>query len=647
MNDTDGQGGRDPVAIDWRDGIPYAARFGDLYYSAEDPRGEVQHTFLDGVDFDALCRQSSLTIAETGFGTGLNFLEAWQRWEALVPPNARLTFVSVEAFPMSPSDLEQAHALFPALGDKAAQLRRQWPGMIRGAHLISLAEGRIRLILLIGEAEEMFAARDFTADAWFLDGFAPAKNPEMWRDGVFRQIARLSRPGTKLASFTAAGLVRRGLGEAGFDIVKRPGFGRKRDCITGTLEIPAERSSSKTPWTKLPPPQPDARIAVIGAGIAGRSLGAALTKAGFETTVIQGLESRAWAASTLPRALIAPKLIRGDQPYPRFWRQAYLDALRVLDGIDPDIWCGPRGLIIPAPDQRTRDRQFALKDELDWPTDVLRPIDSPEAAHRLGRPCPGGLFLPGAGILDPSRLLDHLVPETSILQADVAALSRADSGWSLYDRQKKTVATADVVILACGPGAVPLLPEQDAGYGLRIGAGQLFQARSATANGISILHDGYVGVADADGNFVAGATSEGWQDIGPVSVDPAATGQIQNRLAGYLPDFSENSITAWTGLRCDTVDHLPLAGPVQNPAAFVTAYDGLRHGKPPESMPDPIYEPGLYCLTGLGARGFQAAFTLADQITAMLTGDPLPLDRDMTDALLPSRFQIRNLRRNL
>ncbi|NMM46050.1 FAD-dependent 5-carboxymethylaminomethyl-2-thiouridine(34) oxidoreductase MnmC [Rhodospirillaceae bacterium KN72] len=647
MTETDGQDGHDPDAIDWRDGIPYAARFGDLYYSAEDPRGEVQHTFLDGVDFDALCRQPTLTIAETGFGTGLNFLEAWQRWEALASPDAQFTFISVEAFPMSQADLEQAHALFPALADKAAQLRRQWPGFIRGSHLISLSEGRIRLILLIGEAEKMFAARDFTADAWFLDGFAPAQNPDMWRDAVFHQIARLSRPGTKLASFTAAGMVRRGLAEVGFDIVKRPGFGRKRDCIAGTLEIPVDRPASKTPWTKLPTPRPGARIAVIGAGIAGRCLGASLINAGFETTVIQGPESRAWAASTLPRALIAPKLIRGDQPYPRFWRQAYLDALRVLDGIAPDIWCGPRGLIIPAPDQGIRDRQAALKGELAWPTDILRQIDSSEAADRLGRACPGGLFLPGAGILDPSRLLERLVPDTTLLQTDVKMLSRTGGRWSLHDGRNTVVATADVVILACGPGAVELLPEHDAGYGLRIGSGQLFQAQGATASGISILHDGYVGSTDASGVFVAGATSEGWQNIGPVPVDPAATDRIQNRLADYLPDFSTESMNAWTGLRCDTVDHLPLAGPVQNPMAFETAYDGLRHGKPPEAMPDPDYEPGLFCLTGLGARGFQAAFTLADQMTAMLSGNPLPLDRDMTDALLPNRFQIRNLRRNL
>ena len=646
MNDTDGQDGRDPDAIDWRDGIPYAARFGDLYYSAEDPRGEVRHTFLDGVDFDTLCRRPSLTIAETGFGTGLNFLEAWQRWEALAPSNAPFTFISVEAFPMSTADLELAHALFPDLSDKASQLRRQWPGRVRGSHLISLAEGRLRLILMIGEAGEMFAARDFTADAWFLDGFAPAKNPDMWRDTVFHQIARLSRPGTKLASFTAAGVVRRGLAAVGFDISKRPGFGRKRDCIAGTLEVPVDPPQSKTPWTKLPSPRPGARVTVIGAGIAGRSLGAALIKAGFETTVIQGPESRAWAASTLPRALIAPKLIRGDQPYPRFWRQAYLDALRVLDRIDPDIWCGPRGLIIPAPDQRTRDRQAALKDELDWPTEILRSIDPEEATDRLGRACPGGLYLPGAGILDPATLLDHLLPESSLLQADIATLSRTADGWAFLDGHDRTVTTADVVILACGPGAARLLPEHDGGYGLRIGSGQLFQAHSAAPNGVSILHDGYVGSGDETGFFVAGATSEGWQNIGPVPIDPAATDQIQERLADYLPEMSKDTTAAWTGLRCDTVDHLPLAGPVQSPAVFETTYDGLRHGKPSDTMPDPTYEPGLYGLTGLGSRGFQAAFTLADQITGMLSGAPLPLDRDMTDALLPSRFQIRNLRRN-
>jgi len=207
------------------------------------------------------------------------------------------------------------------------------------------------------------------------------------------------------------------------------------------------------------------------------------------------------------------------------------------------------------------------------------------------------------------------------------------------------LAEADCVILACGPGSLPLLPESPDGFGLRIGSGQIFRACSAETAGCAILGDGYVTAREPDGTFTAGSTFEGWQSLAPVPVDEQKTVALRQRLAPLLPPMDEASIQSWTGLRCDTVDHLPLCGPVQDPQAFATAYADLHHGRPPETLPEPPYLPGLHTLTGLGARGFQAAFLLADHLSAQITGTASPLPHAVTTALLPCRYQIRNLRR--
>ena len=638
-------------AIDWRDGTPYASRFDDLYFSADDPCGEVQHTFLQGTDFETLCQKPKLTVAETGFGTGLNFLEAWAVWENTAPPGSTLDFISVEAFPMPRADLARAHATFPQHASRATALQQQWPGALPGAHRLTFAAGRVRLKLLIGDVAQQFEQHQFQADAWFLDGFAPAKNPDMWRPDVFDHIARLSAVGARLATFSAAGIVKQGLRTVGFEVEKRPGFGRKRHCLSARLSQPPKQGPVSDPWYVLPPPVPkQARIAVIGDGIAGCAMVHALRLNGRDPIHIGGMNSHDYAASRLPRAVISPKLVRGDQPFPIFWRQAFLDAIRVLDGLDGDIWKGPRGVLMPAGSDTLKDQQDQLLQHLNWPLDDLRPVSTDQASDLLGRPCPGGLYVPKAGTIDPQALCRALTPAPT-LRADITRIARHEDQWRLSDTNGDTVCRADTVILACGPGAVPLLPDLQDGFGLRIGSGQLFTADSQARPGCAVMADGYVTAIAPDGRLTAGSTMQGMQSLGPVPVDPAQTTALQQRLGTLLPTLQEDRLTAWTGLRCDTVDHLPLCGPVQDIKIGRAScrerglYGGLRQGKPPSRMDPAQYLPGLYTLTGLGSRGFQAAFLLADHLTALLDGRISPLPAATADALLPCRFQIRLLRK--
>ncbi|MEQ9361019.1 MAG: tRNA (5-methylaminomethyl-2-thiouridine)(34)-methyltransferase MnmD, partial [Rhodospirillales bacterium] len=254
----------------WRDGVPCSAEFGDIYFSPKGGLGEARHVFLDGIGAPDVWRgRPRFTVGELGFGTGLNVLALWDAWRRRAAPDARLHIVSVEGFPLEPGDLAGAHTGFPELAPLAAELRAAYPRRVSGFHRLRLDGGRVALTLLFGPVADMLEKLTACVDAWFLDGFAPRRNPEMWSDAVFRQLARLSAPGARVATFSAAGAVRRGLAAAGFAMAKRPGFAGKLECLAGRLDaLPLDDGDA--PWYAAPPPLgPGAAVAVIGGGIAG------------------------------------------------------------------------------------------------------------------------------------------------------------------------------------------------------------------------------------------------------------------------------------------------------------------------------------------------------------------------------------------
>lgn len=222
---TDHSGPRQPQ-LEWREGgIPVSTRFDDPYFSLAGGLDETRHVFLNGNDLPARLRPG-FHVAELGFGTGLNCLALAQA--AQVP----VIMTSFEAFPMGLDQLKQAHAAFPELAPLAAQLRQGWG-------LADIQVGQVQLRLRIGDVAETLPVWDGRADAWFLDGFSPAKNPEMWNDAIMAQVGAHTAPGATFATYTAAGGVRRALDAAGFNVERRPGFGRKRHMSAGVLRGPS------------------------------------------------------------------------------------------------------------------------------------------------------------------------------------------------------------------------------------------------------------------------------------------------------------------------------------------------------------------------------------------------------------------------
>lgn len=224
--------------IKWQDGQPFSEKFEDVYFSSDNSLAETEYVFIEKnqliARFKAL-QNHCFTIAETGFGTGLNFLSTWKIWQQYAPSSATLHFISCEKYPITPHDLIMAHQKWPEFSDYSKKLVEQYY-IINGNKLeFTLGNKHIKLTLLLGDASTKLAqlSPSLKVDAWFLDGFAPSKNPDMWSEALFNQMARLSHQHTTFATFTSASAVRRGLQHAGFSVAKLAGFGKKREMLAG------------------------------------------------------------------------------------------------------------------------------------------------------------------------------------------------------------------------------------------------------------------------------------------------------------------------------------------------------------------------------------------------------------------------------
>ncbi len=311
--------------LTWKDdGTPVDARVGDVYYSVEDGLAETRAVFLAGCGLPgAWTSGGDHTIAELGFGTGLNFLAAWQMWRAHRKQAGWLNFVSFEGYPLDAEDIARALHPWPELSALADELCAAWPARAKGIRQIVWPEERLTLTLHIGMIEDTLTRAEFTADSWFLDGFSPAKNAAMWDDLLWPEIARCSRPGTRAATFTVAGAVRRGLRSVSFDVEKQPGHGRKRERLEAVFK-PADTAA----WAPVKTP----RVAIIGAGIAGASLARVLRDRGAEVKVYDRADGPGQGTSGNPLALVMPRLDAGETVQARLLIDAYLSAQAFYKG---------------------------------------------------------------------------------------------------------------------------------------------------------------------------------------------------------------------------------------------------------------------------------------------------------------------------
>ncbi|WP_060445421.1 bifunctional tRNA (5-methylaminomethyl-2-thiouridine)(34)-methyltransferase MnmD/FAD-dependent 5-carboxymethylaminomethyl-2-thiouridine(34) oxidoreductase MnmC, partial [Serratia marcescens] len=469
------------ATLTWNEqGTPVSKQFDDVYFSNQDGLEETRYVFLHGNRLPqrfATHPRPLLVVAETGFGTGLNFLTLWQAFAGFrqAEPDAalqRLHFISFEKFPLQQADLAAAHARWPELVPYADELRAQWPLPLPGCHRLLLAEGRITLDLWFGDVNELLpqfdASMNNQVDAWFLDGFAPAKNPDMWTEQLFAAMARFARPEGSFATFTAAGFVRRGLQQAGFQVNRCKGFGQKREMLAGCLPADAQPTPHPAPWYRRPAADNTADIALIGGGVASALTALALLRRGATVTLYCADEQPAEGASGNRQGAIYPLLNGSGDALESFFSAAFPFARRQYDallqqGVAFDHqWCGVSQL---AYDEKS-GAKIANMLKTDWPQALAAAADRETLSELCGVDTGfGGITYPLGGWLCPAELTRGAIAlaqrQGLVCQYrhDAQRLTQEENGWRIDFAHGESRRHA-TVILANGHRLAELAPTQ-------------------------------------------------------------------------------------------------------------------------------------------------------------------------------------------
>jgi tRNA 5-methylaminomethyl-2-thiouridine biosynthesis bifunctional protein len=646
--------------LDWDDqGRPYSRVFDDVYFSDQSGLDETRYVFIEqnrlAERFAALPQGGRLVIGETGFGTGLNFLCAWQVFEQHAAAGARLHFVSVEKYPLSPADLQRALALWPELKVFADQLLAQYVAIHQGFQRLTLDNGRVTLTLLIGDALEQLPQLDARIDAWFLDGFAPAKNPDMWTAELFAELARLADPGASISTFTSTGWVRRLLNAAGFKMKRIPGIGHKWEILRGEFlgwpqETPAPAPDK--PWFSRPAPLTGERRAlVIGAGLAGCASAASLAARGWQVTLLERHADIAQEASGNPQGVLYLKLSAHGTALSQMIVSGFGYTRRLLEHLQRGRDWDDCGVLQLAFNAKEAERQMQLAQA--FPADLLHLMDQPEAQALAGIGLAhGGLFYPEGGWVHPPALCQWQAahPQIQLLtHHDALELRKVEGQWQAWDGER-LLASAPVVVLA-GAAEIQRFPES-AGLPLKRIRGQitrLAQTPQSQSLGTVVCAEGYVAPARFGEHTLGASFDFKSEDLTPTTAEHlgnlAMLEEISHDLVTRLEidRLDPESLQGRAAFRCTSPDYLPIVGPLADEQAFAQAYAAL--GKDARQVPDipcPWFD-GLYVNSGHGSRGLITAPLSGELLAAWLDNEPLPLPRGVAEACHPNRFALRRL----
>ncbi|MFZ5616125.1 MAG: bifunctional tRNA (5-methylaminomethyl-2-thiouridine)(34)-methyltransferase MnmD/FAD-dependent 5-carboxymethylaminomethyl-2-thiouridine(34) oxidoreductase MnmC [Pseudomonadota bacterium] len=620
--------------VDWAADAPRSIFFGDIYFSG-DGAGEARHVFVDGNDLQSrFASAQRFSIGELGFGTGLNILVAsdlWRRTAKLA--GARLHFLSFEKHPLLRDDLARALSAFPQFEALGEPLLAQYPPPVEGVHRLRLADD-VSLTLVLGDARRMLAATEASINAWFLDGFAPSRNPDMWTPEVFDEIARLSSAGATAATFSVAGIVRRALEGAGFEVGKRPGYGRKREMLTARIAEPAAKSN-RAPWfanESLKPLPSGASVAIIGGGVAGASLARELAFAGLQPTIFER-DAIASGASGNPAGLIMPRLDLGGGSSSQFFRIAYLHVLRTIasiEGASGERIYKPCGVLLKAATDEERARQERIVAAKLFPSGWIEARDD-------------GLFFPQAGVIDPPRYCALLAAGARIVRERTISLEALAEG-VIVRSEDGAHERFDAAVIANGRDALRFVEARS--LPLSGVAGQIDFFPGAAPPPHAVAFGPYAAPAPT-GGIVIGATYEKIDAGEEPRTSAAASAENIASVGAVLADLAQGLAPSVSqpraSIRCQTPDRLPVAGPLPDWSYFGGVYDNLRLGKKSDYPPGRV-TPGVFILAGLGSRGMVTAPYAAAMMAAEMTG--APIEREIAEALHPARFFIRDLKRS-
>lgn len=608
------------AALDWieQDGvdIPVSRQFGDVYFSRANGLAETRYVFINGNDLPQRLSQLQpfqyFCVGETGFGTGLNVLALWQLWNQCKPDNhSRLHLVTVEKYPLSREDLQRALTAWPELAELSEQLIAQYPPAMAGCHRLIFTRDRFSFDLWLGDAADCLPKMhtQHAVDAWFLDGFAPKCNPELWQDNILSHIIRLSGPGTSFASFSVAGIVKSGLRAHGIRVTRPKGFGSKREMLKAFWPVESGAESALTVSKPTP------TVAIIGAGIAGLSMAHVLANRGIQVTLLDQAAPLAGASGN-PCALLLPKLVgahkladslmnSGALLSSRYWRQY------------PEIFLACPVLSLQ------NDGKEALQsgDLAHYSSEILACINAEQASVLANTSLQQqAVLFKQSGLINTQALARQILqsPHIRFKQACVAQPVQLDNGqWQVVDQQQQEILIADHVVICSAVASSQLHNSISALKPIR---GQISWCdMPPTALHCAMSYGGYAvpwlkgqkpqlmfGASFIRGDSSTDITEADHQHNYQLMLDTAP------QLAQQLP-----GIQHWQGrssTRAQSNDYLPLTGAIS--ADF----------------------PQLWTLCGLGSKGYSYALLCAELLAAQMLDEVYPVSAKVANSLNPARF---------
>lgn len=654
------------------DGSPYSHQFNDIYFDTNQGTSQSECVFIDGNNISARLAKhpEDFVIAETGFGTGLNFLltlavfhrlkQCQNQHDTGNSTTSKLHFISVEKYPLSKVQLTQSLKALPQLTFFSQQLIEQYPETPANNITLSFLDGSVTLQLIFDDATQGLASlnskekphNQALVDAWFLDGFSPEKNPEMWHAGLFQQVARLSKEQATLTTFTVAGKVRRQLIAVGFRVEKRQAVGKKNELLSAVFQQNPNSGKGYQQRAIIAKPQ---HVSIIGGGIASACAAYALTKSGVKVTVYCQDFSVAQGASSNNIGAIYPLIHQQADDISLFYQRAFEQAVDYYKAIqeqgfnfDHD-WCG---LLEISYKPALELRQQHIANSAVWPKSLVKSIDKVQASHHASiRLNNGGLFFPQAGWVAPAQLVKQIfkaAESSNRLRIETGCKvdkisQQSDGKWLLHSSKKDYL--TDVLIYCGGAQGIPLnmikqLPLTSVCGQVSSMASNEKIAKLSTV----ICHKGYLTPANNNLHCI-GATfkKNSFDSDSKPEEDQFNLDMIEKCLPGLTQWQNSDVISSKARLRCMTPDHMPMVGAMPDIEAHKAQYQHLSKDKRWRYNQQAPMIKNLYMMTGLGARGLCTAPLLADVLTADICGTPYPLDNEQLFNLAPNRFVIRDI----
>lgn len=661
---------------------PYAERYQDVYHPPARAWSQAQEVFLAGNGLpERWAGRNRFVIVETGFGLGNNFLATWAAWQADPQRCDHLHFVSIEKHPLTPADLAGVHRLQDHGPSQALaqRLLEGWPPLTPGWHLVPLdrVDGphgqtqHLTLLLGLGDVADLLPGLQASVDAFYLDGFNPRHNPEMWEPGLLSRLNRLAADGATAATWSAARAVRDALAQAHFEVRRRPGSGGKWHTLSATFA--PRHAAPLAPGGRQPEAEPAQRHAIVlGAGLAGCGAAEALTRQGWRVTLVDAGTGPAQGASGNPGGLFHSIVHAEDGVHARAHRAAALATwARVRPWVASGELAGQCDGLLRLDPRQDDGGAGKLLSRHPWLNEHVRWLSAPEAEAACGLPVgSGGWLFHQAGWVEPpgwaqlmlQQAASHLGPRvgqgvagpllSTLWRARAKGLRQTEEGrWQVLG-DNGVLAEAPTLVLATAwelPALLDTLPAQQAVAPMPISAvrgqvsllGNTAQVRRPR---LPVAGHGYA-LTLGDGRLLFGATTQ-HHDFDPSvrAADHWHNLEQAGRL-GALPvnAASSDGIEGRVGWRATTPDRLPLVGalpwsidrltPAHTRREQVRMLPRERHARG-----------GLFVIGGLGSRGLTWTALASELLAHWVTGSPCPVESELRDAMDPARFLARQHR---